>query len=163
MICNFAHIKNSVSRQVFFALFWCGGFILGIILFPIISHFNDTMYQLSGFAKPSLFGTLISAVFPVVLSSFFVISRKYLFAGFTIFFKALSYGFVMITLWHIFKGSFSLSFFSFLLLQSCSCMLMLFSCMYLYRIRSAFKTAFFISVTVALFLLSLIYHFCMIA
>lgn len=159
MICNFAHIKNSVSRQVFFTLFWCGGFILGIILFPLISHFNDTMYQLSGFAKPSLFGTLISAVFPVVLSSFFVICRKYLLAGITIFLKALSYGFVMIILWHIFKGSFSSSFFSFLFLQSCSCILMLFSCMYLYRMRSAFKTAFFISVTVTLLLLSLIYHF----
>ena len=163
MVCSFAHIKNSFSRQVFFALFWCGGFISGIVLFPLISHFNDTMYQLSGFARPSLFGTLISAVFPVVLSSFFVIYRKYLFAGITIFLKALSYGFVMITLWHTFKGSFSSSFFVFLLLQSCSCILMLFSCMYLYRIRSAFKTAFFVSVTVALFLLSLIYHFCMIA
>lgn len=159
MICNFALYSARFNRRGWIVLSWICGFMFGIVLFLMISKGTDQSFQASGFAKPSIFGTLLSAVCPVILSSVFLLRRKYQLAGIIIFLKALSYGFSFFVVWQIFKGALSSDYFVFILLQSCSSMLMLFSCFSFNSIRQSFKIPLIISVVTAVILLSIIYQF----
>lgn len=140
-----ATIETKIRRYfTAVSLFWIFGIIAGIFAAEYFAGIFSSSSRAFLLTEPSVFGVFLSSFIPVAIAGLLTVFRKYSLLFITVFLKALIH-------------SYSLSCgAAHLFAQSCCCLLMLFSSLWLYKLPIRLRSSRLIYILAAAFIICLV-------